>query len=125
MNTKIGVEEQTINYLAIELLDLFGNDDPTQQQIDLAESMLSKVAIEQRLLFNRKLTKREIACLLLAAMGKTSLETAKLLNIKKSTVETYRSEIRRKLKCSNLTHAVFKGMRYGYLRPPEISDNQH
>lgn len=108
---------QRINYLAIEFLERLGNRNPVQSQIDLMEALISKVAIEQKLSFDNKLTNREITCLLLAAKGRTSDETAQLLGIKASTVETYRKKIKRKLACTTMAQAVFEGIRYGYVQP--------
>ncbi len=110
----ISPKTQYVNYLAIELLERLGNSEPTQQQIDLMESLISRVAIDHKLSFDHRLTEREVSCLQLSAWGKTSQEAAHLLGIKTSTVRTHRKEILRKLKCSNITEAVFVGLRYGY-----------
>lgn len=107
---------QSLNYLAIDLLEKLGNKTPNQPQIDLMESLISKVSIEQRLSFDHKLSARESACLLLAAQGKTSDETAEMLGVKSSTIKTYHKKIKRKLACASLAHAVFRGIRYGYLQ---------
>ena len=109
--------EQNPNYWSIEYLALLGNENPTQKQIDLIETLIAKVAIEQKLSFNHRLSDKEKNCLLLAATGKTTKETAKLLKLKYSTVKKYRLYIMRKLKCNSIAHAVFEGIRYGYLIP--------
>jgi DNA-binding CsgD family transcriptional regulator len=56
------------------------------------------------------LTPQENHCLLAAAHGKTSSETAILLGIKASTVETHRKSIKQKLGCSTIAQAVFIGL---------------
>src|SRR5262245_53521060 len=103
-----------LNQLTMELLRKLGNSEPTRPQIELMEALLTKITIEQKLLFAHQLTTSEIKCLLLAARGKTSSETAKLLGIQTSTVQSYRKEIKRKLACTSMAQAVFEGMRYGY-----------
>lgn len=105
------------NFKAIHYLTLLGNEKPTQQQVDLMECLIKKVVIEQKLLFDRRLTQTEEVCLLLAATGKTTEQTAKLLNLKRSTIKKYRLYIMRKLGCSSIAQAVFEGIRYGYLLP--------
>lgn len=102
------------NYLAIGLLESLGNSNPTQQQIILIEDLLSMVTIKHKFNFTAKLNGKEIACLYWAAHGKSSKETAALLHINQSTVESHRKEIKRKLGCSSMTQAVFQGIRYGY-----------
>ena len=61
------------------------------------------------------LTNREIECLHWAAQGKSSEETATILKIKAATVNEYRKQIKDKLNCSNLTHAVYEAIKCGYL----------
>lgn len=109
-------KDQYLNYLAIDLLAEMRNLNPTQSQINFMESLISTVAKEQQISFVKKLTNREISCLYCAAVGKSIHETAELLGIKQSTVKTYRKEIIRKLQCNNITHAVFEGMRVGYVK---------
>jgi DNA-binding CsgD family transcriptional regulator len=108
---------QNLNYLAIEFLEKLGNKTPSQPQINLMESLISKVGIEQKISFDHKLSARETACLLLIAQGKTSDETAAMLGVKSSTIKTYHKKIKRKLACANLAQAVFQGIRYGYVQP--------
>lgn len=62
-----------------------------------------------------ELTEREISCLVLAANGMTTEETADLLGIKASTVETYRKGIKRKLASNSMAQAVYQGMKFGYM----------
>ena len=64
---------------------------------------------------NEKLTIREIDCLHWAAHGKSSEETGLILGISKTTVESYRNEIKRKLNSVNIAQAVFEGVKYGYI----------
>ncbi len=102
-----------------DLLKNLGNDAPDIKQIELMVLILSKVAVLQDLSFNHALTDREIYCLYWAAMGKTSTQTAELLNVQRYTVEQHRKEIKRKLDCQSMAQAVFKGMQFGYV-PLEI-----
>jgi len=62
-----------------------------------------------------KLTEREVQCLYWAAHGKSSEETAMILKIKKSTVEDYRKHIKQKLNCSSMAHAIYEGVKRGYI----------
>ena len=110
-------EEQYLKQLAAELLIVFGNPEPSSRQLELAKEIVGKVAIEQRMLFGRQLTMREACCLYFAALGKTADETAEFLQIKKSTVNSHRKKIKRKLACNSMAQAVFKGIRYGYVHP--------
>jgi DNA-binding CsgD family transcriptional regulator len=108
-------EVDSLNYLAIEFLERLGNNEPSQTQIDLVESILSNSAAYIKMNVSNKLTSREITCLYWAAHGMTSQETADLLNISPSTVESHRKGIKRKLNCVTITEAVFQGMIGGYL----------
>lgn len=103
------------NYLAIRMLERIGIIDPTQEQIDIVEEVVSTTSINLKLIFDRNLTKKETACLYWAAQGKSSRATADLLGVSQATIEWMRKEIKRKLKCDNITHAVFEGIRYGYI----------
>lgn len=106
---------EKLNYLAVRLLEELGNYTPNQNQIDLLERVLASSCIDRRLVFDKNLTAMEKACLFWAAKGMTSEETAELLKVAVSTVETHRSKIKRKLQCRNITQAVFEGLRYGYI----------
>lgn len=118
------ISVRTANYLAIDLLEMLGNEHPSQEHIDLAESFLLKMTVAQNLDFDIRLTARERTCLLLAALGRTSTETALLLKIKKSTVDTHRSQIKRKLACNSLAQAVFEGIRYGELPLVQLENDR-
>jgi DNA-binding CsgD family transcriptional regulator len=113
---KYMMRNQYLNYLSIDLLDKLGNHTPQQKQIDLMHSILTKISITQHLSFDHQLTERETSCLYWAAMGKTSKETAELLQIQPNTVEQYRKAIKRKLYCKSMAEAVFKGIRLGYMQ---------
>ncbi len=110
-----------IKSLANELLVSLGNLQPSKKLIELMESLLSQVSINYSLSFDKRLTQREVTCLLLAALGKTSQQTAELLNVARATIETHRKAIKRKLSCDNLAHVVFLGVRYGYVNHVDIS----
>jgi DNA-binding CsgD family transcriptional regulator len=61
------------------------------------------------------LTQRQKICLIYAAKGMTSVETANTLGLKTSTVESHRKEIKRKLSCVTMAQAVYEGIRLGHL----------
>lgn len=121
---KITPTAQYVNYLAIDLLEILGNKQPDQQQIDLMENLISHVAVTHRISFDRRLTGREISCLYLSAKGKTAPETARLLGVKPSTITSHRKEILRKLACNNMAAAVFKGMQCGYLQQKPMEEQE-
>lgn len=103
------------NYMAVEVLELLGIEQPTQSQIDLMESVVSSVTIKTAVFFSKGLTQRERSCLYWSAKGKTSEQIAKLLKIKKITVDGHKKETIRKLQCSNITQCVYEGIKHGYL----------
>lgn len=63
----------------------------------------------------KSLTQRQKSCLVYAAKGMTSGETAYTLGLKASTVESHRKEIKRKLSCATMAQAVYEGIRLGHL----------
>lgn len=75
-------------------------------------SELANVSANSSLMSDKKLTKNEFYCLLLAAQGMTSLETSKILALAKDTVESHRKKVRLKLKSKNMPHAVCQAIRY-------------
>ncbi len=109
------------NLLAINLLERIGVIDPSQKTIAMIETALSHVVMKQRLSLEPSLNKKEGACLFWAAKGKTIQETATLMGVTPTKVETCRRRIKRKLKATSIAQAVFEGMRFGYL--PEPSRN--
>jgi DNA-binding CsgD family transcriptional regulator len=110
------VTNASFHLIAKKYLRDFGNYNPDTEQISKVESLLNNSFVKCRIFFHDQLTKQEINCLMLAAHGKTSQETAALLNISKDTVESHRKEIRRKLQSSSMAHAVYQGIRYGHLK---------
>lgn len=114
MQTKIKMKGH--DDLTVKLLANLGNTKPNQQQIQLAKALLLRASINHELIFHKRLTVRERSCLLLAAKGSTIEETAKLLQVKPSTVKTWRNNINRKLACNSIAHAVFEAIRFGYLQ---------
>lgn len=85
------------------------------RSIILNDKYYRKETIKGLYAYDQKLTEREIECLYWAAYGKSSDETAIILNIKKSTVEEYKKQIKKKLNCSNLTQAVYEAVKRGYI----------
>jgi DNA-binding CsgD family transcriptional regulator len=110
---------ETINltFLAKKYLLKLGNLRPSGKHIRLMYSLLTTTVfpIEKILIFNSKLTRREVACLLLIAQGKRSQEVAEILGTKISTIRTYRKQIISKLNCSSMAQAVYEGIRYGHI----------
>jgi DNA-binding CsgD family transcriptional regulator len=104
-----------VTSLAKRVLNELGIEKPLQTQIANIESLLINTTIQTSFLLDVRLTNQEKLCLLLAAFGKTAQSTAKLLGISIETVKEYRKEIRRKLGCSTIAHAVYQGIRYGFL----------
>lgn len=102
--------------LAKAMLSQLGNTAATPEHLKRMNTLLSNVFVYSRLLIDKKLSKTESRCLLLAAQGHTSVESAQILNISKTTVETHRKEIKRKLGCNSIAHAVYQGVRYGYVK---------
>jgi DNA-binding CsgD family transcriptional regulator len=104
---------QRSNTLALTFLKSLGIRKPTATQTQMTEKFLTTAMIQEQLYFDLKLTAKEQACLLLAAKGYTNEETAHVLMIKKSTVNTHRINICKKLQCNNITQAVVTGIRFG------------
>lgn len=100
------------NYLAIQLLERIGILDPSQEQIDLIEELLARPLARGQLHFNHGLNSQEIACLYWAARGKSSKETAKLIDLNRREVESLRKEVKRKLHANSIAQAVFEGIRH-------------
>lgn len=114
MNNKNNGENPS-NQLAVKYLRFLNDEKPTQIQIEVMQSILTRTLEKKMVDFSEKLTKREKDCLYLASQGKSSKETAKFLCISSETVRVYRKEIIRKLQCKNMVQAVYKGIKYGDL----------
>lgn len=110
-----------INFMATEIINQFEVYQPSQKQISAIESFIS-LMISQGRFTDEKLSERERSCLYLAAQGKSSRETAGILHISMSTVETYRNNIKQKLNSRNITHAVLQGMMCGEVFPNNICE---
>jgi DNA-binding CsgD family transcriptional regulator len=85
------------------------------RSIILNDKFYRKSIIKMNYQAQNYLTEREVECLYWTAQGKTSEETASILKIKKSTVEDYRKHIKLKLNCSSMAHAVYEGVKRGYI----------
>lgn len=97
------------------MLDVIKLYNPTYASSVILNDPRYRRMIIKSLYANHKLTFREIECLSLTAQGKTSEETANILGINKSTVETHRDAVKRKLNAANMAQAVFEGMKLGYI----------
>lgn len=99
----------------VSMLAKLGNRLPKNEHITLLGELLQGITLKQKLIFKKVLTERESACLLLAAKGLSIKAIADVLGVADHTVKTHRENICRKLRCKNITQAVFEGIRYGYL----------
>lgn len=97
--------------LAQELLECFLVKSPSLKQLEIVVSFITDVIAENKFVMEPRLSKKETACLYWASQGKSAEETASLLCLSKATIETYRSRIKKKLKCRNMVQAVYEGMR--------------
>ncbi len=109
------INSDKLDFLTVKIIKKLGNNAPKTEQIELLKSLLSITEVTHSLAFNNQLTSSEIACLLLAAKGKTSKATAEIMGVKLTTIETIRRRIINKLNCENLAEAVFKGVQLGCL----------
>jgi DNA-binding CsgD family transcriptional regulator len=116
--------EDRLNYLAVDLLETFGNQAPTQGQIDLMERILSNVVMQGRISIHQDLTDREKECLYLAAKGLSAPQTAEVLSLETSTINSHRSKLKRKLDCDTMSQAVFEGIRYGHIGQEETRESR-
>ena len=104
------------DYVIKKLLLKLGNKSPSHKQIKLAETLFLQTSITRELSFNHQLSSREVCCLLLASLGKRVKETATILEVMPSTVETWHKNIKYKLESETMAQAVYKGITYGYLQ---------
>jgi len=72
---------QQLNYFAIELLELLGNNSPNQEQIDLLEALLITATTECQFPPNQSFTEQEIKQLYLITSNKISEVLVKKLSI--------------------------------------------
>ena len=103
-------QRQKLNTLP-EILMLSSNHEIKEDQINQIKSILSADVIVKQIKQNPRLSEREFLCLYWSARGKTSQETASLLNITESTVNSYKKSILRKLNCNNIAQCVFEGIK--------------
>ncbi len=111
-----------LNSLAISIIAFLGNQAPNKKQVRVVESLLLNSGLKTELFFDKRLTKREVECLILSTLGHSSYETAEVLRISKKTVEQYRSDIKKKLSCKNMIQAAMQGIKYGYIKPMMIAE---
>lgn len=111
--------DKCAGHLTTETLGEMGITRPTKKQIKIIQLFTHRIlfSVAHHLAFNERLSQKEISCLFWAAHGKTTYEMAKLLNVEISTIKTHRKRIQQKLRCKNITQAVFEGIRLGYLQP--------
>ncbi|BBB14784.1 autoinducer-binding domain protein [Candidatus Rickettsiella viridis] len=109
--------------IVTRILRLLGNHSPSVKQRRLIKTLLFNISFKAELLFDKSLAPREQECLLFAALGCSSAQTAEILPIEKKTVEEFLSNTRKKLGCKNTTQAVVQGIRYGYISPEKYGQN--
>ncbi len=109
--------------LITRILQLLGNRSPSPKQRQLIKRLLFNITFEAKLIFDKRLAPREEECLLLAALGYSSKQTAEILSIKQKTVEESRSNAKKKLGCQNMPQLVLQGMRYGYILSEQYQQN--
>ncbi|MDE2579868.1 MAG: hypothetical protein KGL46_13780 [Hyphomicrobiales bacterium] len=68
-----------------------------------------------------QLSPREAQCLRLAALGKTTKESAKILGLSDQTVTAYLANLRKRLGAANTTEAVAKALGFGLFSCAEFS----
>lgn len=68
----------------------------------------------------RRLSKRQIACLELAAEGKTSEQIAEIMGISVRTVDQYLGDASLRLNARNRTHAVALAINGGLIVGPRV-----
>lgn len=109
------MKENQFKCLTVQLFKALDVEIPTERQLRLVHKLLRGARIQPHLSYDDKLTEREITCLFLATRGLTSLETAKLMGIKKSTVVTHKRKILKKLSCHTFAQAIFEGICLSYI----------
>lgn len=102
------------SHLAVLFLKALGIKKLQKGQIELVEKLILTAAVPRIIYFKECLSPQEKNCLLLAAKGLTITETAKLLNIKKTSVATHRENILKKLSCRSIAQAIFEAVRLGH-----------
>ena len=107
-------QHQQPNLLAMHIIENVRKFKRAKDQVNVARLIISNVFTNNDITFSKTLTYKEKLCLFWAAHGKTAKETASLMSIKFTTVDSHRKEIKRKLKSKNMAHAVFKGILCGY-----------
>jgi RNA polymerase sigma factor (sigma-70 family) len=65
----------------------------------------------------RTLSEREREVLVLVVEGRTSKEIARIVGVKPTTIDTYRSRIMTKLEISDLPSLVRFAIRHGLIKP--------
>lgn len=103
----MGRHVNQLNYFAIELLERLGNEEPTESQINIMESLLKRIANRWPAL-DGNLSFVEAIYIHLAAQGKTSTQITRLLNINAREVEGHYEQIKNKLDLNVLAQTVLK-----------------
>ena len=109
-------EAQFYEATAKQYLADFGNKTPNVTQLQAMKELLAHSWLKRAVVLDTRLTPREQQCLYYFSQGKTSEAVARLLRVKKRTIQTYREGILSKLSCQNMMQAVGQGIRYGALQ---------
>ena len=107
--------DSRLDEFAEKILSAIKMNKTLKEQLLYLKTLLFNIPIMHTLTFPPQLTARELQVLYFAASGATIKETAKNMNIMPSTVISYRKDSIRKMKCRNVTEAVFKCFSYGLL----------
>lgn len=83
--------------------------------IILNDRLYRKSVIKNCRLDSHMLSKRERECLYWASQGKTAWETGQITGTSEQTINSQRKRVLEKLNCSNMAHAVFEGIKNGYI----------
>lgn len=83
--------------------------------IILNDKIYRKSVIKTKNTNRIQLTKNEMDVLNWIAYGKSTEETAIILNQKTANINFFRNQLKKKLNTSNMAHTVFEGIRQGYI----------
>jgi len=82
--------------------------DPNSKFLNLISDKEDNVDSLKQKMKIKKLSRREVDCIKLSAIGKSAKEIAKELNLSNRTVETYLSTAKMKYHCRNIKELIYK-----------------
>lgn len=109
---KLVSNKQNEFYLALskDYLKFFTNKQHSSLHLSEMKELI-RYKYSRDLVLSDVLTIQEAKCLFLAARGKNTEETAILLGLSINTVESYRRNLRKKLKSRSMTQAAMHGIK--------------